>query len=54
MIRIQVLNSIVWNTQTVIEDMDSLPSYMDHVKQSYPDRRVRAVDEDGRILDMIP
>lgn len=53
MIKIQVLFSIVWNTQTVIEDIDSLPSYMEYVKQNYPNQRVRAIDCNGRILDMI-
>lgn len=53
MIKIQVLFSIVWNTQTVIEDTNSIPFYMDHVKQNYPNNRVRAIDESGRILDMI-
>lgn len=53
MIKIQVLFSIVWNTQIVIEDANSLPTYMDYVKQNYPNNRVRAVDGNGRILDMI-
>lgn len=53
MIKIQVLFSIVWNTQTVIEDVDSIPTYMEYVKQNYPNQRVRAIDDSGRVLDMI-
>ena len=53
MIRIQILNSILWNTQTVIQDEINIPFFLRSVKEQYPNHRVRAVDENDRVLDML-
>ncbi len=53
MYRIQVLNSIVWNTVTVVNWEDSIPQQMQYVKSSYPTKRVRCVDENNQIMDMV-
>lgn len=53
MIRIQILNSILWNTQAVIQDELNIPFFLRTIKEQYPNHRVRAVDEGDRILDML-
>jgi hypothetical protein len=53
MIRIQILNSILWSTQATIQDEVNIPFMLRSVKEQYPNHRVRAVNEDGQLLDMI-
>lgn len=53
-ISIQILNGTIWNTQTVIQDETNIPFFLRSVKEQYPDHRVRAVDANGRVLDLVP
>lgn len=52
MIEIQYQEWFTWITHTTILDATQLPYYMEEVKRSRPDKKIRAV-EDGRILDMV-
>ena len=54
MIRIQILNSTLWNTMAVIQDEINIPFFLRTIKEQYPNNRVRAVDENNRVLDMLP
>jgi hypothetical protein len=44
-----------WHTLTVTNNLAPLiENAMRDAKMKFPDRRVRAIDEHGRLLDMMP
>lgn len=52
MIRIQFLDTFVWLTVMNV-DNNNLQFYMNQVKEMYPNKRVRAVDENDRVVDIM-
>ena len=52
MIRIQILDTFVWLTVLTVDD-NNLPFYMQQTKDVYPHKRVRAIDENGRVVDIL-
>ena len=54
MYKIQFEEWFMWIDHILIPpDPNSVPYYLQQVKQSHPTRRVRCVDEEGRVIDMI-
>ena len=53
MIEIQYQEWCTWITHTTVNDANSLPYYMQVVKESRPDSRIRAIDSSGRIVDSL-
>jgi len=52
---IQIQNTGVWQTITsCLNDSQIILMEMQNVKNIYPDLRVRAVDKNGRLIDMLP
>lgn len=52
MIRIQILDTFVWLTVLTI-DNNNVHFYMNQTKDMYPNKRVRAIDEDDRVVDIL-
>jgi len=52
MIRIQILDTMVWLTVLTVDD-NHLPVFMQQVKDQYPTKRVRAIDDNGRVMDIL-
>jgi len=54
-VSIQVQISGNWETaRSCLNDSQMILNEMKNVKNIYPDYRVRAVDENGRLIDMLP
>lgn len=53
-VNVQVQDTGVWsNVRSCSNDSQIILTEMRNVKEIYPDLRVRAVDKDGRLIDMI-
>lgn len=51
---VQVQNTGVWqNVTSCLNDSQIILCEMKNVKNIYPDLRVRTVDKDGRLIDML-
>lgn len=51
---VQVQNTGVWqNVTSCLNDSQLILCEMKNVKNIYPDLRVRTVDKDGRLIDML-
>ena len=54
MYRIQYQSWFMWvDHMSIPDDMHQVAYYLEQAKQDFPDKRVRCVDEDGRLIDMI-
>lgn len=53
MIYIQIQDTYVWMTVLVLPSAADLAFHMSQVHAQYPTARVRAIAEDGRLLDLL-
>lgn len=53
---IQFDNNGQWQTVTTLPSTDSqrVQLEMQNAKRTYPERRIRAVDDQGRLIDLLP
>ncbi len=54
MFRIQYQSWFMWlDYMAIPDDMSQVAYFLEQAKQANPDSRVRCVDSDGRLIDMI-
>jgi hypothetical protein len=54
MYKIQIQEWFMWIDHMMIPPVDNnVAYYLNMAKQNYPDKRVRCVDDSGRLIDMV-
>ena len=53
-VHIQIQDGGTWRTiHTTFNNSQMILNEMNNMKQRFPDKRIRAVDSDGRVVDML-